>query len=55
MVVLPSGKSKVIYASTSGFHAVDMDTGVVQSIYIPPIAVSMTIDLFIYYKSIGFN
>lgn len=54
MVVLPGGKSKVIYASTSGFHAVDMDTGVVQSIYIPPTAVSRTIDVFIYHNFIWF-
>lgn len=40
MVHMPGGKSKVVYASTSGFHAVDMDTGVVQNIYIPAAAVS---------------
>lgn len=40
MVNVGGGKSKVIYASTSGFHAIDMDSGVVQSIYIPPTAVS---------------
>ncbi|XP_019864172.1 PREDICTED: misshapen-like kinase 1 [Amphimedon queenslandica] len=38
MVHMPGGKSKVVYASTSGFHAVDMDTGVVQNIYIPAAA-----------------
>ena len=41
MVHMPGGKSKVVYASTSGFHAVDMDTGVVQNIYIPAAAVSV--------------
>lgn len=41
MVHMSGGKSKVVYASTSGFHAVDLDTGVVQNIYIPAIAVSI--------------
>ena len=35
MVVTTAGKAKVVYASTSGFHTVDMDSGAVQSIYIP--------------------
>lgn len=41
MVHMSGGKSKVVYASTSGFHAVDLDTGIVQNIYIPAIAVSI--------------
>ena len=40
MVHMASGKSKVVYASTSGFHTVDMDTGIVQNIYVPSNAVS---------------
>jgi misshapen/NIK-related kinase len=35
MIHLPGGKSKVIYASTSGFHSVDLETGVIQNIYVP--------------------
>ena len=41
MVVTSAGKAKVVYASSSGFHTVDMDSGAVQSIYIPPSAVSI--------------
>ena len=40
MVVTSAGKPKVVYASTSGFHTVDLDSGAVQSVYIPPAAVS---------------
>jgi hypothetical protein len=39
MIHLPGGKSKVIYASTSGFHSVDLETGVIQNIYVPVAAV----------------
>ena len=40
MVSDSHGKSKVIFASTSGFHSIDVESAVVQNIYIPASAVS---------------
>ena len=56
MVHMSGGKSKVVYASTSGFHAVDLDTGVVQNIYIPAIAVSIgsvTLIIVTFFSPVG--
>lgn len=56
MVHMSGGKSKVVYASTSGFHAVDLDTGVVQNIYIPAIAVSIgsvTLIIVAFFSPVG--
>lgn len=35
MVLETSNKTKVLYASTVGFHAIDLETGTVQDLYIP--------------------